>query len=177
MFETGAMEVSTGPVIANGRVLLAPPPVTTPILIEPSAAPKVLVMVAVMVVLLTTTTLLMVTPVAAGVTTTVAPVTKFVPVSVTFWNVPRTSVAGAMDVNVGAGGAITVNVPALVVPAGVVTVTFLAPNVAFGAMVKVVVMVVAVTVNGPTVMPPPDTFTAVAPVRPVPVIVTFTTVP
>ena len=176
--EAGTIEVSIGPVIANGRVLLAPPAVTTPIFTEPSAALKVLVMVAVMVVLLTTTTLLIVTPGAAGVTTTVAPVTKFVPVSVTLCAWPRNSDAGEMDVNVGAGGAMTVNVPAFVVPAGVVTVTFLAPNVAFGAMVKVAVTVVAFTaVTALTVIPVPLTFTALARAKLVPVMVTFTTVP
>lgn len=175
--EAGVIEVSTGPVIANGRVLLAPPALVTATLMGPIAAALVLVMVAVMVVRFRTTTPLIETPVAAGLMTTFEPATKFVPVSTTFADVPRVSELGAIDVSVGAGGATTVNVPALVVPAGVVTVTFRAPKVAVGAMVKVVVIVVAVTVNGPTVIPPPETFTAVAPVRPVPVIVTFTTVP
>jgi len=175
--DTGLMDVSTGPLIANGRVLLAPPGVITSIFTEPIAAANVLLKVAVMLVGLTTITLLIVKPVAAGVATTVDPVTKFVPVRVTATDVPRISEAGTIDVNVGTGGATTEKVTALLAPAGVVTVTFLALIVAVGAMVKVVVIVVAVTVSGPTVIPPPLTFTALARVKPVPVIVTFTTVP
>jgi len=176
--EAGAIEVSTGPVIANGRVLLAPPGVTTAIFTEPIAAAVVLVKVAVMAVALVTATPLIVNPVAAGVATTVDPVTKFVPVSSTDIDVPRNSELGAIEVNVGAGGATTVNVPAFVVPAGVVTVTFLAPNVAFAAMVKVAVTVVALTSTTLlTVTPVPDTFTALVRAKPVPVIVTGTTVP
>ena len=178
MAETGEIEVSTGPVIANGIVLLAPPVLVTPTLTEPITAAAVLVMVAVMVVGLVMTTPLTETPVAAGLMTTFEPATKFVPVSRTLTDVPRTSEAGAIEVSVGAGGATTVNVPALLVPAGVVTVTFLAPNVAVAAMVKVAVTVVAFTAAKLlTLIPPPLTFTAVAPVRKVPVIVTLTPVP
>jgi len=71
----------------------------------------------------------------------------------------------------------TVNVTVLLVPAGVVTLTVLAERVAVFAIVKVVVTVVEVTVKAPTVIPVPDTFTAVAPVRFVPVKVTGTMVP
>lgn len=85
----GAMLVSAGPVTVNGNVLLAPLAVTTPTFTLPMAAEAVLVMVAVMVVADITTTLLTDTPVAAGVTTTVAPATKLVPVRVTFVAVPR----------------------------------------------------------------------------------------
>jgi len=176
--ETGEIEVSTGPVIANGRALLAPPVLVTATLMEPIAAAEVLVMVAMMVVGVVMTTPLTETPVAAGVMTTFEPATKFVPVSRTLTDVPRTSVAGAIEVSVGAGGATTVNVAALLVPAGVVTVTFLAPNVAVAEMVKVAVTVLAfTTVKLPTVIPVPLTFTALARVKPVPVIVTGTTVP
>jgi len=71
----------------------------------------------------------------------------------------------------------TVNVTVLLVPAGVVTLTVLAERVAVFEIVKVVVTVVEVTVKAPTVIPVPDTFTAVAPVRFVPVKVTGTMVP
>lgn len=176
--EAGAIEVSTGPLMANGRVLLAPPAVITPILTAPTGAVVLLLKVAVMVVGFWTTTLLMLKPDTAGVATTVDPVTKFVPVRVTSVEMPRNSELGAMDVNVGAAGAMTVKVTALLVPAGVVTVTFLAVNVAFGAMVKVAVTVVPLTAAKLlTLIPPPLTFTAVAPVRKVPVIVTLTPVP
>ena len=74
-------------------------------------------------------------------------------------------------------GAVTVNVTVLLVPAGVVTLTVLAERVAVFEIVKVVVTVVELTVNAPTVIPVPDTFTAVAPVRFVPVKVTGTMVP
>ena len=136
-----------------------------------------LLKVAVMVVRFTTTTLLMLKPVDGGRTATVDPGTKFVPVRVTFTDVPRNSKAGEMDVSTGAGGATTVNVTALLLPVGVVTVTLRALNVALDAMVKVVVIVVTVVVSGPTVMPVPDTFTAEASKSPEPVIVTGTTVP
>ena len=72
--------------------------------------------------------------------------------------------------------AFTVNATVLLVPPGVVTLTVLAESVAVAEMVKVVVIVVELTVKGPTVMPVPDTFTAVAPVRLVPDRVTLTTV-
>ena len=176
--EAGAIEVSTGPRMANGRVLLAPPTVTTSMFTLPIGAVVLLLKVAVMLVALTKTTLLIEKPATAGVATTVDPATKFVPVRVTFTDVPRNSELGAMDVSVGAGGAMTVNVTELLVPAGVVTVTFLALNVAFGAMVKIAVTVVALTAVTPlTVIPPPLTFTALANVRLVPVIVTLTTEP
>lgn len=136
--EAGLMPVSTGPVIANGCVLLAPPGVVTSTLIEPFAAALVLVMVAVMVVLLTTVTPVIVTPVAGGLAMTADPVTKLVPVKVTGTDVPRNSVAGEIDASAGAGGATTVNVTLLLVPPGVLTVTFLAVSAAFGATVKVV---------------------------------------
>src|SRR2546430_4576501 len=73
--------------------------------------------------------------------------------------------------------AVTVNVTALLVPAGVVTLTVLAESVAVFEIVKVVVAVVGVTTRAPTVTPVPDTFTAVAPVRLVPVKVTGTAMP
>jgi len=72
----------------------------------------------------------------------------------------------------------TVNVTVLVVPFGVTTETFLAVWLAPGPMVKVAVTVVEFTgVTFETVMPVPETFTAVAPVRLVPVSVTVNPAP
>ena len=73
--------------------------------------------------------------------------------------------------------AVTVNVTVLLVPPGVVTETVLAERVAAAAIVKVAVTVVALDVMPLTVTPVPDTLTAVAPVRFVPVKVTVPVVP
>jgi len=71
-----------------------------------------------------------------------------------------------------------VNVTALLGPPGVVTVTVLADSAALAAMVKLALTVVAFTTVMPvTVILPPETVTAVVPVRLVPVRVTGTTVP
>src|SRR5882672_2605585 len=92
--------------------------------------------------------------------------------------VPSVPLVAAVKVNVPCGAATTVNVTVLLVPPGVVTLTVLAPSVALAVMVKVVVTVVEVEVKAPAVTPlPPDTVTAVAPVRFVPVKVTGTSVP
>jgi cobalamin synthase len=85
---------------------------------------------------------------------------------------------GATDVRVGAGGLITVNVTVLLAPAAVVTLTFRVVRPAVGLMLNVAVTMVALTtVRLLTVIPPPDTLMAVAPVRFVPVRVTGTLVP
>jgi hypothetical protein len=180
--ELGAIEVSSGPVIVNGKVLLAPALVTTLTFTLPRPAPVVLVIVAVIVVAFTRTTLLTETPAVVVVPfarVTVDPVTKFVPVRVTAADVPRASVLGVIEVSAGPPGATTVKVPAFVVPAGTVTVTFRAVSGAFGAMVKVAVTVVALTAAKLLIVIPVAELTliAVAPVRPLPVIVTLTTVP
>jgi hypothetical protein len=176
--DAGVIDESTGPLIVNGRVLLAPAEVTTSMFTLPIAALVVLVKVAVIEVALTKATLVMVKPGTAGVATTVDPAIKFVPVRVTFTDVPRSSELGVMDVSVGPAAATTVNVTALVVPFGVLTVTFRTLNEAVAEMVKVAVTSVALTAAKLlTVIPPPVTFTAVAPVRLWPTRVTFTTVP
>src|SRR2546430_13424096 len=90
--------------------------------------------------------------------------------------VPSVPFVAAVKVNVPCG-AVTVNVTVLLVPPGVVTLTVLAPSAAVGVMVKVVVTVVEVTVKAPAVTPVPDTITAGAPVRFVPVKVTATAAP
>jgi hypothetical protein len=86
---------------------------------------------------LVTLTLLTVT--ALLTFTVVAPTTKFVPIKVTGTVVPWTPLLGLMEVTVGGGG-VTVNVAALLVPPGVVTVTLAASRVAVAAMVKVAVI-------------------------------------
>ena len=175
-----AIEVSTGPVTVNGNVLLWPPASATAMFTVPMGVVEVLWKVAVMLVGVIAPTVTE-NPATGGLTTTVAPAAKFVPAKVTGTFEPRTPVLGVMDVSVGGGAvdaAVTVNVTGPSVAAPTVTVTFLAVADAPDEMVKVAVTVVALTAAKLlTVMPPPDTLTAVAPVRPVPVMVTFTTVP
>jgi hypothetical protein len=113
----------------------------------------------------------------AGATTIVSAPVRLVPVRVTDTVVPCVPEVGEIEVRVGTGRAITVNVRALVGPPGIVTVTFLALAVAVVEMVKVALTVVAFTATKLlTVTPVPDTVTAVAPVRLTPVMVTGTTV-
>jgi len=95
--------------------------------------------------------------------------------------VPWVPVIGEIEVNVGPW---TANITALVVPNGVLTVTFLVGvSEAVTGMVKVAVTVVGftatklLTVMAPPAPAPPETFTAVAPPRFVPVRVTGTLVP
>jgi hypothetical protein len=135
--------------------------------------------VAVIVVEFTTVTALTVTPPPPAVT--VAPVAKFVPVMVTGTLLPREPEFGLTPVTVGAGGRVTVNVTAGLtglVPDGVVMVTFLADRVAVVVIAKIAVTCAESTTVIPlAVTPVPDTFTAVAPVRLVPVRVTGILVP
>jgi hypothetical protein len=113
----------------------------------------------------------------AGATTIVVAPVRLVPVRVTGTVVPCVPEVGEIEVRVGAGRAITVNVRALVGPPGIVTVTFLALTVAVAEMLRVAVTVVVFTATKLlTVTPVPDTVTAVAPVRLTPVMVTGTTV-
>ncbi len=108
----------------------------------PIVAAASIVNVAVMVefpVPLTTITELTGTPLP--LTFTVAPPAKK-PVMLTATAVPWTPAAGVIDANTGGGGLI-VNVTAVVVPPGVVTVTFRAPNAAI-----VSVKFAAAIVNG-----------------------------
>lgn len=90
---------------------------------------------------------------------------------------PRTPDVGLIVANDGPS---TVKVTAglAAVPFGVTTVTLLADKVAVEVIVNVAMTVVSLTTPTPlTVTPVPDTFTADAPVSPVPVMVTFTDVP
>lgn len=107
----------------------------------------------------------------------VAPVEVLVTVMVAV-SVPVLAVVGA---SVGEGAlkliapCVSTHATTLLVPAGVVTVTFLEPRPAAVVTEKVALMVVAfTTVKVVTVTPVPATFTAVAPVKLVPVRVTGT---
>jgi hypothetical protein len=177
--EAGVIEVSAGPFTVNGTVPLVPPGVVTLMVRAPSAALEKMLMVAVIVVEFTTVTPVTVIPLVGAATFTVVPAAvKFMPLKVTGTLVPRKPEAGVIELSMGVPGTTTVNVTGVVVPAGEVTVTFLAVSAAVGEMVKVAVTVVSLTTAMPlTVMPPPDTLTAVAPVRLMPVRVTDSLVP
>jgi hypothetical protein len=136
-----------------------------------SVSPAVVEIVKVAAIVLALMTVSPLTATPAPDTATVVPVAvKFVPVSVTGTVVPRTPELGETDVSVGAGGATTVNV---VVPIGVVTLTFLVVRPAVVVIVNVPVTVESFTTVRPLELTPlPDTLIAVAPVRPLPVNVT-----
>jgi hypothetical protein len=127
-----------------------------------------------MVVEFTTVTPVMLAPVTEGLMDTVVPVVKFVPVRVTATPPePKFVPVGAIEVSVAVAGLTTVKVTGPMLPVGVVTETFLAPRVAVAEIVRFAVTVVEFTAAKPlTVMPVPDTVTAVAPFRLVPVSVT-----
>jgi hypothetical protein len=160
------------------KVLLVPPGVVTVTFLAVRAAPFVIAQFAVTEVEVATIPR-QVTPPPA-IVTAVAPV-RLVPVSVTGTVVLCVPVIGAIEVSVGAGGGagpFTVNVTALLVPLGVVTVTFLAVSAALLVITQFAVTVVAVGVPVMVqVTPLPVAFTVVAPVRLVPVSVTGTVVP
>ena len=110
--------------------------------------------------------------------TVVSPTMKLVPVSVTGTAVPRRPVGGVIEANVGVAGIVTVKATVLLVPPGAVTLTFLAVPAAPALIVKMVLIWVSpTTVMGPTVMPPPETVTAVVPVKPLPKRLTRTAAP
>ena len=107
------------------RELLAPPVPVTLMLRVPPVVPIGTVYVAVIVVVPVRTKLDMVTPVGLILSPVAPP--RFVPVTVNVPVVPRTSVEGTTDVIVGRS---TVKVTVLLVPPGVVMLTFPAPAVA-----------------------------------------------
>jgi hypothetical protein len=153
--------------------LLVPPSVVTVTLCAPSEVLAVIVKVAVTVVSFTGVMLLTLTPLPDTVTPVV--VSKLVPVRVTDTLVLRCPPTGEIEVSVGAGGLTTVNVTVLLLSVGVVMLTFLAVVLAPAAIAKVAVIVVSFTTLKPlTVMPLPETVTAVAVDRLVPVRVTGT---
>jgi hypothetical protein len=174
--EPGATAVSVGGRTVNVTVLLAPPGVVTLTVLAVAWAVAVMVKLAVTVVEFTTVIPLAVTPVPFT-DTAEAPV-RLVPVRVTEMVAPRKPELGAIEVNTGAGGAVIAKATFPVVPPGVVTLTLRDVRAAVPVMVKVAVTVVEFTTVRPlTVMPVPETFTAVAPVRPAPVRVTDRLVP
>jgi len=157
-------------------LLVVPPDVVTVTLRPLRVAAPLMVKVVVIVVEFTTVTALWLTP--PPEIPTVAPLVKFVPVSVTGTDVPRVPEVGLIEVRVGGGAFTMVNVTLLVVPEGVTTDTFRAVRLAPAEIVNVAVTVESFTTVKPlAVTPPPDTFTAVAPVSRVPVRVTETDVP
>ena len=145
--------------------------------LAPSAALDEIMKFGVIVVELTTVTPLTVTPLPETVTD-VPVVVKLVPVSVTGTVVPRTPVFGETTLRVGGGGTTTANLILLVVPPGAVTLTFLTPSPAVAEIVKIAVTVVSFTTARLLMVTPfPDTLIALAPVSPLPVIVTGTLSP
>jgi hypothetical protein len=136
----GAIEVNVGPVTVNGTELLVAPPglVTASRVLLPRVAVAEIVKVAVTVVSFSTVTPLAVTPTLPVTVIAVVPVSP-VPVRVATTVLPRKPVFGAIEVSVS-GDPVTVNGTELLVPAGFVTVTVLAPNAAVGAIVKVAVI-------------------------------------
>ena len=116
----------------------------------------------------------MVRPLAGGTTLTVDPAVKLLPVRVTVTGLAAAAVrrrpeAGEIELIIGVPGFTTVKVTGVVVPAGVVTVTFLAVRAAVAVIVNVALTCVSLTkAMGPTVTPPPGTVTAVIPVNPLP---------
>jgi hypothetical protein len=174
--EVGVIEASVGVGVAAGftvnvLVSLIPLGVVTLTVRAPVAAPAVIVQVAWTVVAVGVPVITQVTPVPLTVTA-VAPV-RLVPVRVTAGAVPCVPDVGAIEVSVGIVP--TVNVTVLLVPPGVVTLTFRGPSAALDAIVQFALTEVAVGVPViAQVMPVPDTFTAVAPVRLVPARVTGT---
>jgi hypothetical protein len=172
----GPVNAAVPPVTVNGRVLLVPPGVVRPRFLIPSGAAPEMFRVAVTVVGLTTVRF--VTGIAGPMPVTAKVPVRLVPVNVTVTLVLRAPDVGVIDVSVGGGGAVTVNVTGLVIPPGVETLTLRAPVAARLAIVKVVVTVVSlITTRLLTVTPVPVMVTAKAPVRFVPVSVTGTAVP
>ena len=176
MAGVGPVNAGVPPVTVNGSVLLVPPGVVRPRFLIPSGAAREMLRVACTDV--GEITVRLVTGISAPIPVTANVPVRLVPVNVTVTAVPRAPEVGVIDVNVGAGGAVTVKVTGLLTPPGVETVTFLAVVAAVTAIVNVAVTEVALTgTRLLTVIPAPDTLTAKAPVRFVPVRVTGTTVP
>jgi hypothetical protein len=167
---------TVGPVTVNDPVRVAVPTgVVTLTFLVVSPAPAVITQDALTLVAVGVPEMVQVTP-PPLVVTAVAPL-RLVPVRVIGTVVPRAPDVGVIDVSVGTDAAVTVNCTVLVVPIGVVTLTVLPVRPAVAEIVSVAVTVLSfTTVRPPTVMPPPDTFTAVAPVSPVPLSVTGTLV-
>src|SRR5450432_2179126 len=128
---TTAASGAGGTTTVNVAGMLVPPAVVTVMPAGPSGAVAATTRVAVIRVPVTTTP---VAVIPAG-RFRVAPI-RLVPVKITGSPIPITPEAGATLASVGAGG-LTVNVPALVVPPGVVMVMLCGPTGAMAAMLKV----------------------------------------
>jgi hypothetical protein len=174
--ELGLIEARVGvpgATTVNVTGLLTPPGVLTVTFLAVSAVVAEIVKFAVIVVSFTTLKAPTVMP-PPGMLIPVEPL-RPVPIRVTPTVVPLAPVLGEIELS-APGGTITVNVTALLVPAVDVVVTFLAPPVALDAIANVAVTVVSfTTATLVTVKPFPETLTAVVPVNPLPVRVTFTT--
>jgi hypothetical protein len=171
------MEVSDGPAsTVKPTAAVVPLGVTTATFRAPSAAVVAIEKVALMVVALATVNEVTVTPVPLTVTA-VAPV-RLVPVKTTgmlLVVVANVAEAGAIRVSVGAT---TVKFTVLVIPSGVVTVSVLTPAAAVSATEQLAFMLVIVGIpEMAQVTPVPDTVTAEALARSVPVRATGTVVP
>ena len=167
------MLVSVGPSTVNVTGLVVTPWLVTVTFLALAPAPAVIAKLAVTVVSVEVPVTVAVTPLPDTVTV-VAPA-RPVPVRVTGTVAPLKPEAGLLEVSVGVS---TVNKLAPVAdPIGVVTTTFLGVSPAPVAIAQDAFTVVAVDVTPVHVMVGPPMATAVAPVRPVPVMVTGTVVP
>jgi hypothetical protein len=176
--DVGLIEPSVGPSTVNCGVFMltvvVPIGVVTMACLLVVGALAEIAQLAVTVVAVATIFVQVTPAVLAPRLTAVAPV-KLVPVRVTGTVVPRAPDVGVIPVSVGP---FTVNVTALVVPFGVTTLTFLTIVAAVVVMAQLAVTVVTVGVPVMVqVTPVPETVTAVAPVRPFPVMVTGTVAP
>jgi hypothetical protein len=173
----GVIADTVGPVTVNDPVRVAVPlGVVTLTFLVVIPAPAVITQDALTVVAVGVPERVQATP-PPLIVTAVAPF-RLVPVSVTGTVVPRAPEVGLIDASVGTVAAVTVNCTVLVVPIGVVTLTALPVRAAIPEIANPAVTVLSLTtVTALTVMPPPDTLTAVAPVSPVPLSVTGTLVP
>ena len=159
----GALSVTVAPVTVNPptRAGVVPIGVVTDTFLAVVAAVAAIVQFAVTVVDVGVPVIAQATP-GPDTLTAVAPV-RFVPVSVTGTVVPISPDSGETSVRVGPR---TVKVSVLLVPDPVVMLTVLAVRPAPAEMVKVTCASLGLkTVRPLTVIPPPDTLTAVAPVK------------
>jgi hypothetical protein len=156
--------------------LLALPPVFTVTLAALAFAVAAITNVAVICVDETTVNELTVIPLL--LTLRIEPAAKLVPVTVTGTLAPCSPLLGLIDVIVGVAAGFTVNIIALVVPAGVVTVTFAGPSPALDPTTRVAVMwPESTTDTALTVTPAFETFTVAPGVKLAPVNVTGTLAP
>ena len=168
----GVIAATVGPVTVNDPGSVAVPTgVVTLTFLVVSPAPAVIIQDALTVVAVGVPEIVQVKP--PPLTLTAAAPFRLVPVRVIGTVVPRAPDVGLIDVSVGTDAEVTVNCTVLVVPIGVVTLTVLPVRAAPVPIVNVAVTVLSLTTVRPlTVMPPPDTLTAVAPVSAVPLSVT-----